>query len=174
MLPHSHVGFTLLAYRTAQKWVPAARPADYRLLALAALVPDIVDKPVVLATYRRWAATKLLAHTGLWHLLVSMLIWWGRPGWRPYALALNGHLLADRLWYHPDTLFWPGRGWHFQRQHRPGRRHRSLAAYWRRLRRSPLSLSLEIGGTLALLLFIWWARLFRPSRVWRFATTGRI
>lgn len=174
MLPQSHIGYTLLTFRVAQKWLPAARRVDYRLLALAAITPDLLDKPVVLLTYQRWAATKLLAHTGLWHLLVLLLVWWRRPGCWPYALALNGHLLFDRLWHHPHTLYWPGHGRHFQRWHRPGQRRSSLRAYCRHLRGESLASYLEIGGTLALLLFGGSAALFRRARLRQFLATGRV
>lgn len=173
MLPQSHIGYTLLAYKVTQKLVPVAPDVDYRLLAVAALTPDLLDKPLVLATYRYWGATKLVAHTGLWHLLLLALIRWRKPGWWPYALAANGHLLVDALWQQPRTLCWPGRGWHFQRdRYRPWRK-KTLADYWRDLLSWPRGQLLEAGGGLALLLFIWLARLFRPARFWHFLRTGR-
>ena len=177
MLPQSHIGYTLLSYRLAQKWVPAARHADYRLLAVAAIVPDLLDKPLVLATYHRWAATKLLAHTGLWHLLLLLFVFWRKPGWWPYALATNGHLLADALWHQPRTLFWPGLGRHFHRRHPPGWPRTRLIDHLRHLLRTSRhrrARNLEIGGGLALLLFIWLARLFHPGHLWRFLRTGRV
>ena len=173
MLPQSHIGYTLLAYKVTQKLLPVAPNVDYRLLAVAALTPDLLDKPLVLATYRHWHATKLVAHTGLWHLLLLVLIRWRKPGWWPYALAANGHLLVDALWQQPRTLCWPGRGWHFQRdRHRPWRK-KTLADYWRDLLSWPRGQLLEAGGGLALLLFIWLGRLFRPARFWHFLRTGR-
>ena len=64
MLPQSHIGYTLLTCKIAERWIPATCQVDYRLLAMAAITPDLLDKPLVLATYRHWSATKLLAHTG--------------------------------------------------------------------------------------------------------------
>lgn len=174
MLPPSHIGYTLLTFRLAQKWVPAARRADYRLLAVASLVPDLLDKPFVLATYHRWAASKLLAHTGLWHLLVLLLVFRRKPEWWPYALAVNGHLLADAVWHQPDTLFWPGRGRHFHRRQTPGWYNSSFKDYLHHLLSQPRAVRLELGGGLALLLFIWLTRLFRPASLWRFLRSGRV
>lgn len=172
MLPPGHVGYTLLAYKIIEGSIPAAPEVDYRLLAVASLTPDFVDKPVVLATYREWGATKLLAHTGLWHLLLLAFIWWRKPSWWPYALAANGHLLGDALWHQPQTLYWPRFGWHFHRRRGPWQKP-TLADYWRQLLAWPQGHDLEFGGGIALLLFIWLARLYRPARLWRFLRTGR-
>ena len=46
MLPQSHIAYTVAAVDLLQERVPALRALDYRLLALAATGPDIVDKPL--------------------------------------------------------------------------------------------------------------------------------
>jgi hypothetical protein len=114
MLPQSHITYTLAAWDLLQERVPALQKVDTRLLALAALGPDLIDKPLAaLYFYRRYQAAVLFAHTLLAHLAVLGLTLWLWPQRWPYALAFNGHALLDRLWLFADTWYWPGRGWRF-------------------------------------------------------------
>jgi hypothetical protein len=64
MLPQSHIAYTLAAFDLVQKWVPGLRKADYRLVALAAMGSDLVDKPfAALYFYRRFKAAVLFSHS---------------------------------------------------------------------------------------------------------------
>ena len=53
MLPLSHIAYTWLALSAAQDFLGAAPEADYRMIALAAVGPDLVDKPLATVYFYR-------------------------------------------------------------------------------------------------------------------------
>ena len=53
MLPPSHVAYTWLALSVAQEAFGVAPEADYRMIALAAMGPDLVDKPLATIYFYR-------------------------------------------------------------------------------------------------------------------------
>ncbi|HRJ44453.1 MAG TPA: hypothetical protein PL105_21340, partial [Caldilineaceae bacterium] len=99
MLPQSHIAYTWAALSLAQEYLDFAPDADYRLVALAAVGPDLIDKPLALAYfYQKYKSAVLFAHT-LWAFLI--VLWLGLRGTigLVYALAFAGHALLDRLWF---------------------------------------------------------------------------
>jgi len=104
LLPPSHIAYTWLALSLAQEYLAVAPETDYRLIALAAVGPDLVDKPLAWAYfYKRYKAAVLFAHTLLAQLGV---LWWtaGRfPRMWVYTIAFLGHVVLDRIWYFPHT-----------------------------------------------------------------------
>lgn len=106
MLPPGHVAVT---WATAQLW--PEKNLDYRWLALAAMVPDIIDKPLALWVFTESQSTQNIAHALIPNLclLVIALLWLPRS--LPYILACNGHILADHMWNHTETFWWPLFGW---------------------------------------------------------------
>ena len=63
MLPPSHIAYTWLTLSLAQEYLKVAPDADYRLVALAAVGPDLIDKPLAWAYfYKRYKAAVLFAH----------------------------------------------------------------------------------------------------------------
>jgi len=106
MMPPGHVAVT---WAGAQLW--PHRKLDYRWLALCGLLPDIIDKPLALLVFTASESTQNVAHALLPHLLVLLIALLWRPRWVPYALAFNSHLLADRMWNHTETFWWPFFGW---------------------------------------------------------------
>jgi len=176
MLPQSHIAYTLAFFNLAQRRIPALRKADYRWLALAAVGPDLIDKPLAaLYFYRRYKAAVLFAHTLLMHLAVTVVTLWQKPRLWLYALAFNGHALTDRLWFFPNTFYWPFRGWRFHVWQKAGSEQADIKwAYWRAFTRRPELWAWEVGGLLAGLWFVWVNRLYRPRRLWHLLRTGRL
>ncbi len=176
MLPQSHVAYTLAAFDLIRDRSPALRKADLRWIVLAALGPDLIDKPLAAAYfYRRYRSAVLFAHTLLAHLAVLGVILWKRPRWWPYALAFNSHILVDRLWFFPDTFYWPFRGWRFHVWRKRGSEQQDIKkAYWYAFTRRPELWVWELGGILVGLWWIWRHRLYRPGRLLRFLLTGRL
>jgi len=176
MLPQSHIAYTLAAFDLARRWIPALRKADYRLVALAALGSDLIDKPLAaLYFYRRYKAAVLFAHTLLIHLTVLAVTVWKKPDWWPYLIAFNAHALIDRLWFFPDTFYWPLRGWRFHVWGKAGSEQQDIKqAYWRAFTRRPELWIWEVGGILAALWFVLRHRLYRPVRLWHLVRTGRL
>lgn len=107
MFVFGHSGLTIAAARKADPEV------DWRLAAVLALGPDLIDKPL------RWLAphfthrnTRSLGHTLLFSavLFLALLLWKRRPKtalllWACYA----GHFLLDAMWLgrNPAVLLWP-------------------------------------------------------------------
>ncbi len=176
MLPQSHVAYTLAAFDLIRDRSPALRKADLRWIVLAALGPDLIDKPLAAAYfYRRYRSAVLFAHTLLAHLAALIVILWKRPRWWPYALAFNSHILVDRLWFFPDTFYWPFRGWRFHVWRKRGSEQQDIKkAYWYAFTRRPELWVWELGGILVGLWWVWRHRLYRPGLLWRFLLTGRL
>ena len=170
MLPLGHVAYTWAAL-LALEGHGLPQTIDYRTAALAALLPDAVDKPLSLTVFAKSGTSQGLAHT----LLVQALATWAvarlRPEWLPYALIANGHLVADQMWRYPRTLFFPLsrrlHSWTFM-----GTPAAMLGAYAEIIKR-PAILAIELGG---LGLLAWVARrrgLRAPGALWRLVRTGQ-
>ena len=144
MLPHSHIGLTLLAFDLAGRRLPGLRDADLRLVALFASGPDLVDKPLAaLYFYRRFKSAMLFAHSLLAQLAVVGLFAFVTPSRRPYALAFLLHGLQDRIWLFHDTFWWPLRGWRFHVWRKQGSEQEDIQrAYWHAFTRRPEALDL--------------------------------
>lgn len=106
--------YTWLTLSLAQEHLGVAPDTDYRLVALAAVGSDLIDKPLAWAYfYKRYRSAVLFAHTLLAYLTLCLLTACVFPHrWR-YTLAFFGHALLDRLWLFPNTFYWPLRGWRF-------------------------------------------------------------
>jgi hypothetical protein len=85
-----------------------------------------------------------------------------------------GHALLDRLWFFPDTFYWPLRGLRFHVWRKQGSEQEEIGkAYWFAFTRRPELWGWELGGLLALAWLVWRHRLYRPQRLLRFILTGR-
>lgn len=175
MLPQSHIAYTLLVYDRLRHRFPRLPALDERLLALAAMGPDLLDKPLAaLYFYRRYKAALLFAHTLLFHLGLALYLFRRRPSWWPYGLAFMGHLVLDRIWFFPDTFYWPLRGWRFHVWQKRGSEQSDIRlAYWFAFTRRPELWGWELGGLLAAAWYVRRHRLYRPQRLWHWLRTGR-
>ncbi len=176
MLPQSHIAYTAAAVSLLAERFPALKRVDYRLVALAATGPDLIDKPLAaLYFYRKYKSAVLFAHTLLVHAAVLMVALWRRPRWWPYALAFNGHALLDRLWLFHDTWYWPFRGWRFHVWGKRGSEQQDISlAYWYAFTRRPELWGWELGGLLVGLWFVWRHRLYRWPQLKQLLRTGRL
>lgn len=161
MLTLAHVGLTVGAARLLDKRV-LKRRLDYRLVALMAVLPDVIDRFLYIFVIPGARTGRLIAHTLLFHLvLVAALRLLSRRLY-PYGLAALGHILLDLQGLPRQQLLWPVLGLSLERI---GIRRDSGAAqqpYGQRLRRrvrkaagpylrpSPQALVLEAAGLIAL------------------------
>lgn len=175
MLPPAHIAYTWAALSLAQERLGIAEDADYRLVALAAVGPDLVDKPLAWAYfYRRYKSAVLFAHTLLFHLAVILFTFFHLPQLALYTAAFVGHIVLDRIWHFPDTFYWPFRGWRFHVWGKRGSEQEKIGlAYWFAFTRRPELWIWELGGMMALAYFVWRHRLYRPSNLIDFVLTGR-
>jgi LexA-binding, inner membrane-associated putative hydrolase len=90
---------------------------DYRLVALGAWLPDIIDKPLGWWILDDHAYEHAFAHTLLFVAVLMipgvMLAFAG--DWRLFSLAFGDmmHVFCDPVMRTPETLFWPLFGWSF-------------------------------------------------------------
>lgn len=176
MLPPSHVAYTWLALSLTQEKFGLARKVDYRLIALAAMGPDLIDKPLAWAYfYQRYKAAVLFAHTLLANLSVLWIMWRYLGARWPYGAAFLGHALLDRLWYFPNTFYWPLRGWRFHVWGKRGSEQADIGrAYWITFTRRSELWGWELGGFVALLIFVWRHRLYQWPQLRNFLLQGRV
>jgi len=173
MLPPGHIEYTWGALNLLQRKAGLFEDADYRVAALAALLPDLIDKPLSLLIFTDSKTSQGLAHTLLIHLLVSLivLVWW-RKGF-VYALTFNGHLLADRIWLYPRTLFFPFLGWQFEPWRFMGSPEAMLDAY-AEIVAYPLIITLESIGLVILAWLVVTYQLYRWKNLMAFLVSGRL
>ncbi len=173
MLPPAHVELTWGVLQWLQER-GLFRDADYRGVALASVLPDLVDKPLAVFIFPNSGAALLFSHTLLLHALAWAVLLARRAwGWLPYALAFSGHLVADRMWGFTQTLLWPFRGLRFHQWRHVGSPGDFLEAYADVVREEPKLVLFELAGLAALCWFLVRNRLWEPARLWAFLRTGR-
>jgi len=97
------------------------RRVDIRLLMIGALLPDIIDKPAGQFFFREpFSNGRIFSHTLLFLILVTvagLYLYWRRGSSWLLALSFGtfAHLVLDRMWRAPQTLFWPVLGSAFAR-----------------------------------------------------------
>jgi len=156
MLPPAHIEFTWAALNALQRRAGLFPGADYRLMALAATLPDLLDKPLATFVLTEEEAALLFGHTALLHSGVWASVWAAgklEPA-LPYLLAFSGHLLADRMWSFRQTLCWPFKGRRFHQWKAVGSPQAILQAYLDIIRQEPLLITFEALGALLLAWFI--------------------
>ena len=169
MLLFGHVGLTIGLARIL------SREVDVRWVAVAAMLPDIIDKPLryFIAPAFTQSNTRTVGHS-LTVLLVSMvvvlLLRRTIRGAGTVALMLPMHLLLDGMWT-PDlrvSLHWPWAGNGFPPLYEEG-----MSGVWNHLIRNlsdPVNLAGELGGIMVLGYLWHWCGLSSATRrayVWK-------
>ena len=171
MLPFGHVAYTWAALARLQSRGQATG-VDYRGAAVAALLPDLVDKPLTLTLMSGSGTSQGPAHTLLGQALLTAVTAKLKPEWLPYAIISNSHLLADQMWKYPRTLLFPFSGrfdsWKFM-----GTPSAMLDAY-AEIATRPAILAVETVGLVLLGWLVGRHRLYRKGPLRRFLRTGRM
>ncbi len=175
MLPPAHIEYTWGGLWLAQRGFQRFVHADYRWVALAAVLPDVVDKILILTILgHRYQTGQIYSHTLLLHgLAFAAILLWKRD-WLVYSLAFSGHLILDRMWRYPETLFYPLLGDRFSTWVDLSTLRAMAEAYAGIYRERPLLWVLELGGVIVLAAFVWQARLYRSERLQYFLRWGRV
>ena len=115
-----HLGITLGIFFRAGLAVPSIRRhLDYRFIALGALLPDLIDKPIGRILFAESVASgRLVGHTLVFILILLiggyvLLKQRGDNRGVQVAGASFLHLVEDQMWKSPVTLLWPALGWEF-------------------------------------------------------------
>ena len=175
MLPLGHIAYAWGGLRLIQRRTGLLRDADYRLVAVAAVAPDLGDKALTVTGLSKHRTGQVWAHTlFFFHLPVLLATILFRPRWSPYALAFNSHLLTDRMWRFPHTLFHPFFGKRFGDWRDLSSWGLMVEAYREVLREDRLTIPLELGGVAILVWLLVRGRLCRPARLHSFLRGGRL
>lgn len=167
-----HLGMTTLIAR----YVFRDPAMDLRWLALGALLPDIVDKPIgsvfwndVFHAHRLFAHTLILPVTALAAVMLATRR--GTVARRAAIAVVLGwlvHLMLDGVWTSPEALLWPFFGLDFAQT-----TGSDLWSLVRDMIANPLVWAGEaVGGVY--LIYLWRRRLSEPGSVRRFLGDGRI
>jgi membrane-bound metal-dependent hydrolase YbcI (DUF457 family) len=124
MLLFGHLGITLGIFFGLGIFIPRLRTIiDPRFLAIGALLPDLVDKPLGRVIFASSISNgRIIGHTLLFSLLLLLLglyLYEKRRDIKVLALATGSffHIFEDQMWEQPQTLFWPLHGFSFPRDH---------------------------------------------------------
>ena len=120
MFIFGHLGITLGIFFILSQFIPSIRSRlDYRIIALGALLPDLVDKPIGRFLFAESVASgRLVGHTLVFVLILLIggyVLLKQRRDSLGVQVAGAGflHLVEDRMWMSPVTLLWPALGWKF-------------------------------------------------------------
>ena len=170
MLPFGHVAYTWAALSWMQSREQAT-DVDYRGAAVAALLPDLIDKPLTLTLMSGSGTSQGPGHTLLGQALLAAAAVKLRPEWLPYALISSSHLIADQMWKYPRTLLFPFSGrfdsWKFM-----GTPSAMLDAY-AEIATRPSIVAVEAVGLVLLGRLVRRHRLYRKGPLMRFLLTGK-
>lgn len=125
MLLFGHLGVTLGIFFGLSIFVPRLKAIiNPRYLAIGALLPDLIDKPVgeiLLASI--FASGRIFGHTlifSLLLLLISLYLYDRRKDIKGLSITSGSflHLFEDLIPSDPDIFLWPLFGWTFPRDSR--------------------------------------------------------
>ncbi|MDA0524634.1 metal-dependent hydrolase [Methanococcoides alaskense] len=117
-----HLGLTLAIFLIISLLIPSIRKRiDYRFVAIGALLPDLIDKPIGRLFFEEiFANGRIFAHTFLFVValfLLGVFIYRQQrengSGMIVLSFASLMHILQDRMWLVPQTFLWPVMGWEF-------------------------------------------------------------
>lgn len=169
MFPLGHVAYTWAALMWLQSHQQVTE-IDYRGAAAAALLPDLIDKPLSLTLLSESGTSQGVSHTLLGHALLTLTVSRLQPRWLIYALIFNSHLLADQMWKYPRTLFFPFSGrldsWRFV-----GTPAAMLDAYAEIVTR-PAIVAVEVVGLALMAWVVGRGKLYRNGPLRRLLSTG--
>jgi len=179
-----HVGYTVGGGWATQR-LGVKRHIDFRLLALMAILPDIIDRSLFLLVPDA-SSGHLIAHTLLFQLLLlAVLVAIRREFWI-YGVASMLHLLLDVQGLSAEGVFWPLLGWDLaligiMDADVVTAGQSFLDRFWDRFgaesdnyfNAGARALLLDLGGLVILATFAAANRLFRRRRLLSFARDGR-
>lgn len=149
---------------------------DFRIIIVAAMVPDIVDKIVGMVIFKEEISNgRLFTHSiiilGIFSICIFLLVkvqLGSLLRTSIYLLPLYIHLFLDRMWEQTQTLFWPFLGLGFPRL------DVEFGDYFTYLMTNPYILMGEILGTFIIVALFIKYKLFTKMNLFGFLKYGRL
>jgi hypothetical protein len=182
-----HIGISigiiyLLAYYIHSRKIkgnPSASLAeniDFRIVIIAAMLPDIVDKIVGMIIFKDEISNgRLFTHSllivgtiSIWLFFMAKLKYGHRFKMLFYISPIWIHLLLDRMWEEPHTLFWPIFGTSFPKL------DIEFTDYFTILISSPYTFVGEILGIVIIITLLIQHRLFIKTHLFNFLKDGKL
>lgn len=161
--------------RQASSWLTTlGKRVDIRLLLVAALLPDIIDKPVGHLFFREALSNgRIFGHTLLFLIVITLLglyLYRSRSQLWLLVIAFGTlmHLILDQMWQAPQTLLWPLFGFTFPREDITG----WVQQTFQELLTNPAVYIPELIGAVIIIWFSW--RLVGNKRMVTFIRYGQI
>jgi hypothetical protein len=104
-----HAGLTMLIVWFVMR---GNTRVDYRIVAVASLIPDLIDKPIGRLIFReRFESGRIFAHTLLLNALFFCILFFmrGRIKRKFVLVPISSllHLAEDGVWSNPRLFWWP-------------------------------------------------------------------
>ncbi len=161
--------------RQASSWLTTlGKRVDIRLLLVAALLPDIIDKPMGHLFFREALSSgRIFGHTLLFLIVITLLglcLYRSRSQLWLLVIAFGTlmHLILDQMWQTPQTLLWPLFGFTFPREDITG----WVQETFQELLTDPAVYIPELIGAVIIIWLGW--RLVRNKKMFKFIRYGQI
>jgi hypothetical protein len=166
-----HAGLTMLIVWFVMRGNPRV---DYRIVMIASLLPDFIDKPIGRLLLReRFDSGRLFGHTLLLNVALFCVLFFmrGRAKRQFVLVPISSllHLAEDGMWSHPRIFWWPLFGTTFPRDPVGG----GLLSFLNPLIK-PGVLIQEVAGILVLLWLFASHGMLSRSGMRRFLQTGML
>jgi inner membrane protein len=153
-----------------------AENIDFRIVIVAAMLPDIIDKTMGMIIFKEEISNgRLFTHSlvivgviSIWLFFMAKLKYGHRFKMFFYISPIWFHLLLDRMWEEPRTLFWPIFGMSFPRI------DVEFSDYLTILLSSPYTLFGEILGLGIIFALVMRYRLFIKTYLFNFLKDGKL
>jgi inner membrane protein len=165
------VGMAVLVFRVVYR----DAKVDLRFLALGAVLPNLIDKPLTLLFPETFPAGRTVAHTLVVSAAVMTVVLLvtrrgrRRRAFMAVAIGMLLHLALDAIWNEPEVLFWPAFGVEFPPDAGGGGWSSVVASL-----RSPWNWLLEVVGLVYLVVLYRMAGLADPMARSALIRSGRL
>jgi len=144
---------------------------DFRIIAVFAILPDILDKTLGYLIFPdQLHSGRLFSHT-LVFLIFFMIVYFLIIGsqWWVYSFPIITHQLFDQPWLDPGTWLWPAFGWGFK--------YSDISpweSWFSALTSNPFIITTELLGIIALITVFVGFKLYTKKRFVNIVKTGKI
>lgn len=143
---------------------------DFRVIAVFAILPDIIDKTIGYLIFQDSLNNgRLFSHSLVFLLLFSLFFYFiVRVYWWAYVLPIATHHIFDILWDAPKSWYWPAYGWGFDRL------DVDIWAHWfDALINNPYIRITEVAGILAIVIIFLYFQMYKRENFTKMIRTGK-